>query len=173
MKHIALISVFCLSLVWLNSCHYDQEISSIKPVNWERRSVNHTLPDSGLQQGSSYLSVYSQIYSQSEHKKLNLTATVSMRNVNANDTIYIHSAKYFDTHGNLIRSYFSKSIFIRPMETVEIVIDQLDMEGGTGANFIFDWSKKEALNDPHFEAVMISSIGQQGLSFTTQGIKLN
>lgn len=173
MKNIALISVFCLSLVWLNSCHYDQEISSIKPVNWEKRSINYELTDSNMHSASSYLSVYSQIYSQSEHKKLNLTATVSIRNVNADDSVFIHSAKYFDTHGKLIRSYFKETIFIRPMETVEIVIDQLDMEGGTGANFIFDWARKEALNDPHFEAVMISSIGQQGLSFTTQGIKLN
>ena len=58
------------------------------------------------------------------------------------------------------------------METVEIVIDQDDNEGGTGANFIFDWKIKPDTNEPLFEAVMISTYGQQGLSFTTTGIRL-
>ena len=57
------------------------------------------------------------------------------------------------------------------METVEIVIDENDKEGGTGANFHFDWRIKPLSNEPLFEAVMISSFGQ-GLSFTTQGKRI-
>jgi len=55
------------------------------------------------------------------------------------------------------------------METVEIVIDEKDQEGGTGANFLFDWSIKPNSHEPYFEGVMISTSGQQGLSFTTEG----
>ena len=87
--------------------------------------------------------------------------------------IYITKAAYFDSQGNLIQSYFNKPIFIEPLETVEIVINELNQQGGTGANFMFDWSIEPKTSKPLFEAIMISTSGQQGLSFTTVGKELN
>ncbi|MDC6389905.1 DUF3124 domain-containing protein [Maribacter sp. PR1] len=161
-----------LLLLIFQSCKEKVEISSINPVDWEIRTIEFNLPDS-LPHGTTYLSVYSQIYSQTEHKTHDLTATVSIRNVNKADSVYINKAEYYNTKGNSIRTYFDKPIFIAPMETVEIVIDERDQEGGTGANFLFDWTIKPNSNDPIFEAIMISTSGQQGLSFTTQGKKIN
>ncbi len=169
MKQI--ISVLLMGLMFC-ACGEQQEISSVNPVNWERRTIDFPLSDS-LLTGTTYLSIYSQIYSQSEHKTHDLTATVSIRNTDLNDTIYIEKAEYFDTGGKSIRTYFESHIFLAPMETVEIVIDENDQEGGTGANFIFDWRAKADTNAPLFEGVMISTSGQQGLSFTTQGIRLD
>lgn len=153
-------------------CENQKEISSINPVNWEKRAVKNSLPDS-LISGASYLSVYSEIYSETEHATINLTATVSLRNINKKDTIYLESAEYYNTHGQLIRSYFKNPIFIAPLETVEIVIDERDKEGGSGANFIFDWKIQPNTHEPFFECAMISTYGQQGLSFTTQGVKIH
>ncbi len=158
-------------LLILASCTPREEISSIDPVNWEKRMIEIPNPDS-LASGTTYLSVYSQIYSQTEHRTHDLTATISLRNVNRKDTVYIEEAVYYDTHGTPIRNYFARPIFIAPMETVEIVIDEVDLEGGTGANFLFDWRAPLTGNAPLFEAVMISTSGQQGLSFTTQGVRL-
>jgi len=169
MKHLLRI----LLLVFVTqACHEEPELSSVNPVNWDKRTVTKTLGDS-LLHGTSYLSVYSEIYSQTEHRTHNLTATVSMRNTNRHDTIFINNAEYFNTHGHSIRTYLKSPIFIAPMETVEIVIDEQDQEGGTGANFIFDWSIKHTSNAPIFEGIMISTSGSQGLSFTTQGIRLS
>lgn len=159
-----------LVLIFL-SCEETLEVSSINPVNWEKRKVSLNTADS-LISGSTYLSVYSQIYSQTEHRTHNLTATISLRNMNVLDSVYINKAEYFDTKGQLIRTYFQNPIFIAPMETVEIVIDEQDQEGGTGANFHFDWTIKKGSNEPFFEGVMISTSGQQGISFTTHGQKL-
>jgi uncharacterized lipoprotein NlpE involved in copper resistance len=156
----------------IQSCKNKAEVSSINSVNWEKRTIKHNLKDS-LTHGATYLAVYSQIYSQTEHRTHDLTATISMRNANKLDTIYINKAEYFDTKGNPIRTYFNKPIFIAPMETVEIIIDEKDQEGGTGANFLFDWSIKQNTNEPFFEGVMISTSGQQGISFTTQGKRIN
>ncbi len=150
------------------SCRQSEEISSIDPEDWGKRTIQNLKLDS-LISGKTYLSVYSQIYSLTAHKQHNLTATISMRNTNEADTIYIEKAKYYDTDGVLIRNYFEGFIYIRPLETVEIVIDEYDKAGGTGANFIFDWKVKKGVEEPFFEAVMISTNGQQGLSFTTQG----
>lgn len=161
-----------LALLLVQACKEKTDISSISPVNWEKRTVQN-LPADSLLQGTSYLSVYSQIYSQTEHSTHDLTATVSMRNVNREDTIYIARAEYFNTEGNLIRTYFDQTIYIAPMETVEIIIDERDKSGGTGANFLFQWKVKPNTHQPLFEGVMISTSGQQGLSFTTQGQVLN
>ncbi|MFK7937384.1 MAG: DUF3124 domain-containing protein [Saprospiraceae bacterium] len=136
--------------------------------NWTERQIEIPTSDS-LVAGSTYLSTYSQIYSRSEHTTHDLTVTVSMRNVSRTDSLYITAADYFDTHGELIRTYLKKPIYLIPMETVEIVINEVDKAGGTGANFIFDWHAKPDTEKPHFEAVMISTYGQQGLSFVTHG----
>ncbi|UZR93033.1 DUF3124 domain-containing protein [Chondrinema litorale] len=154
----------------LFACEKDKEISSFNPVNWNKRSIELTQTDS-LIKGSTYLSVYSEIYSMSEHRTHTLTATVSMRNISSTDTVYVFHAEYYNTKGDLIRTYFDKPIFLQPLETVEIIIDEDDKDGGTGANFIFDWATKNDKIKPYFEAVMISESGQQGISFTTQGIK--
>lgn len=156
----------------LKACGNKNEISSINPVNWESRTADLTVMDS-LETGATYLSVYSEIYSLTEHRTHNLTATISMRNTNIADTIYILTAKYYDTEGTLIRNYFDKPIFISPMETVEIIINQTDKEGGTGGNFMFNWKIKPDSNEPLFDGVMISTSGQQGLSFTTEGKRVN
>lgn len=156
----------------INSCDNKKEISSIHQENWEKRTIGFKLNDS-LTSGSTYLAVYSEIYSQSQHRTQNLTVTVSMRNINLRDTVYVFKATYFDTKGKEIRSYLKKPIFLGPMETVEIIIDEIDKEGGTGANFLFDWKVGRNANEPFFEGVMISTSGQQGLSFSTQGRRIN
>ncbi len=167
MKYLSILFIFLLTL----SCQKEKGISSIDPINWNRKKVTYNLPDS-LTAGTTYLSVYSQIYSQTEHQLYDLTATISMRNTNRKDSIFIEKAEYFDTHGQLIRSYFNHTIFIAPMETVEIVIDEMD-QGGTGANFVFEWKIKPQTHEPLFEGVMISTSGQQGISFTTHGKRID
>ncbi|RMA57062.1 DUF3124 domain-containing protein [Ulvibacter antarcticus] len=163
---------FLLIIITLSACNEREEISSINPLNWEKRTANHIVKDiikDSLEIGETYLSIYSQIYSHSEHRTHNLTAMVSLRNTSDSDTIYITKAKYYDTKGKLLRNYFDKPIYLSPLETVEIIIDEFDLEGGTGANFIFDWKIPDNCPEPLFEAVMNSTLSQQGLSFTTIG----
>ena len=148
-------------------CEEHKEISSINPENWSKRSVDLSKKDS-LEYGKSYLSVYSQIYSFSQHQKFNLTAMISLRNTSDLDTIYLLKAEYYDTGGTSIRNYFKDPIYLAPMETTEIIIDHLDVEGGTGSNFIIEWKIPKDCPEPLFEGIMNSMQGTQGLSFTTQ-----
>lgn len=164
--------IYCgLIVVIILSCADRKEASSANSVNWDSRMIANPVSDS-LIHGITYLSVYSQIYSQTEHTTHDLTATISMRNTSLRDTLYIDKAEYFNTDGKSIRTYFDQTIFISPMETVEIVIDEIDKEGGTGANFLFYWQLKPGSHEPLFEAIMISTSGQQGLSFTSQGKRI-
>ncbi|MEH6514030.1 MAG: DUF3124 domain-containing protein, partial [Maribacter arcticus] len=59
-----------------------------------------------------------------------------------------------------------------PLETTAIIIDEMDVEGGTGSNFIFEWKSPIGSPEPLFEGVMNSTVGQQGLSFTTQSRRI-
>ena len=168
MKKFILLSFVAIALF---SCMEEKEISSINPENWSKRKITLNTKDS-LEYGKSYLSIYSQIYSSSEHKTHNLTAMVSLRNTSDIDTIYILKAEYFDTHGTSFRSYFNHPIYLAPLETTEIIIDEMDIEGGTGSNFIFEWNAPKDCPEPLFEGVMNSTVGQQGLSFTTQSRRI-
>ena len=168
MKKATLLILF-IALVF--ACDEQKEISSINPENWSKRTANLNTKDS-LEYGKSYLSIYSQIYSISEHKTHNLTAMISLRNTSDLDTIYILRAEYYDTHGKSVRKYFNQPIYLAPMETTDIIIDETDITGGTGSNFIFEWKIPKKCPEPLFEGVMSSTMGQQGLSFTTKAIRI-
>lgn len=135
--------------------------------NWSERKVAIEKVDS-LVNGKSYLSVYSQIYSLTQKQKYNLTGMVSLRNISDKDTIYLLRADYYNTEGLKVRTYFDYPIFVLPMETLEIVIAQADVEGGTGSNFLFEWKTPPNCPEPLFEGVMSSMQGTQGISFITQ-----
>lgn len=153
------------------SCNEKQEMSSINPENWSKRAINLPANDT-LEYGKSYLSIYSQIYSVSEHRTQNLTSMISIRNTSDLDTIYLLRAEYYDTHGKSVRKYVDFPIFLAPMETTEIIIDEIDISGGTGSNFIFEWKIPKNCPEPLFEGVMSSTMGQQGLSFITQAKRI-
>lgn len=152
------------------ACENAPRNNAPKSVSFEHKKVNLNTVDSTLQKGLTHLSVYSSIYSQTEHRTHNLTATVSMRNVNITDSLFITKAVYHDTKGEVIHTYFDYPVGLGPLETLEIVINEKEHLGGTGGNFIFEWYTPDNL--PHFEAVMISTSGQQGISFRTEGINL-
>lgn len=153
------------------SCKQNEEKKKIfVTYNWESKEMDISERNT-LVQGSTYLSVYSDIYDMTEKTKHLLTATVSMRNISSTDSVFISKADYYNTGGDLIRSYVTKSIFIKPLETLEIVIYRTDTLGGSGANFIFDWAATNEKMEPQFEAVMIWTTGTQGISFVTKGIK--
>ncbi|WP_397444614.1 DUF3124 domain-containing protein [Polaribacter sp. R77954] len=155
----------------LYNCSHKKEKDAINFENWSKRKVHAPLKDS-LEYGKSYLSIYSEIYSFTESKKISLTSMISLRNTSDLDTIYLLKAEYFDTEGESIRKYFDFPIFLKPLETAEIIIDEVDVTGGTGSNFIFEWKTPKHCPEPIFEAVMSSTMSQQGLSFITQSKRI-
>ncbi|WP_227806543.1 DUF3124 domain-containing protein [Algibacter lectus] len=169
--HTSKYLLIIFSALLFTSCNNETKMSSVSTENWSKRKVSKTLSDS-LEYGKSYLSTYSQIFSMSEHKTHNLTTMVSLRNTSDVDTIYVLSAKYFDTHGKHVRPYIGHAIFLAPMETCEIIIDEIDNSGGTGSNFVFEWKTPKDCPEPLFEAIMNSTVGQQGLSFATQARRI-
>jgi hypothetical protein len=165
-----LINILILVIV-LNSCGKETDKCVIKQVDWESR-ISEVKNFHDYFHSKTYLPVYSHIYHIHEHRTFDLTVTVSIRNISLTDTVFIKKADYYNTVGENIRQYIKHPIYLTPLETIEIVIEEQDVQGGSGANFVFDWAMKNDKNPPLFEAVMISTYGQQGLSFTTRGVQV-
>jgi hypothetical protein len=131
------------------------------------------IPDSLAFYDTTYVSIYSDIYSENRHTVFNLTATLSLRNTSFFDTIYISDVDYYNSAGEMIRRYLEKPIVLGPMQSMEYVVEEKDTTGGTGANFIVNWGSRNGGVKPLFEGVMISTNGQQGISFSTIGISIS
>ncbi|MFK8103713.1 MAG: DUF3124 domain-containing protein [Saprospiraceae bacterium] len=73
----------------------------------------------------------------------------------------------------MVRAYVDKTLRLKPMESIDYVVEEQDELGGTGANFIIVWGAKSKHLNPLFQGVMISTMGQQGISFITDGISIS
>jgi hypothetical protein len=118
-----------------------------------------------------YVPIYSEIYNRTKDAKILLTATLSIRNTSETDTLFLSRVDYFNTGGSLVRHYLDKSIYLKPLETIDYVIEEKDEEGGSGANFLIDWYANRPLN-PLFQAVMLGAVSNQAFSFTTEGVNI-
>ena len=120
-----------------------------------------------------YVPVYSDIYHLDGTKRFLLTATVSVRNISLKDSVYILNAVYNDSYGKQLRSFTAKSILLKPLESIEYVIEDAEDKGGAGASFILEWGGNKNSNQMLIQSVMIGTTGQQGISFTAKGEVIN
>ena len=117
-----------------------------------------------------YIPIYSDIYYVDSKHTFSLTATLSIRNTSFKDSIYVFSIDYYNSGGQKVRRYNESTLLIKPMESVEFVVENKDDTGGVGANFVVEWGAKPGAQKPYFQGVMIGTTSQQGISFTTEGI---
>ena len=119
-----------------------------------------------------FVSAYSHIYTQ-EGQPFRLTVTLSIRNTDPKYSLSIDSVRYFDTSGQLVRSFLDQPLTMAPLGTKEFLVEENNVEGGSGANFIVQWSSPQPnIGQPLIEAVMIGTSGQQGISFVSRGIEM-
>lgn len=116
-----------------------------------------------------YVPIYSHIYMVEPGRKMNLTATLSVRNTDLSQPIIVTAANYYDTNGKLVRKYLDKPIELGALAATEFVIAQEDVSGGSGAAFIVEWGAQKKTSTPVIEAVMINTSGNQGVSFISPG----
>ena len=98
-----------------------------------------------------------------------LTATLSVRNVSPRQPIVIESVHYYDSHGRAVREHLAKPAELAALASVEFVVKEADTEGGPGANFLVKWSGPTGVDEPLIEAVMLGRAGNAGISFTSVG----
>ncbi len=121
-----------------------------------------------------YVPAYSDIYYETEDKVTYLTVILSIRNISFNDTIYVDRIEYFSSSGKLLRSYIDKVLMLRPMESMEYIVESSEKEGGSGANFVVSYRAAEHIkNLPLIESVMMGNLDNYRFSFTSRGVEIN
>lgn len=118
---------------------------------------------------SVYVPIYSDIYLMDGSKTQQLTATLSIRNISFKDSIYVTSVNYYGSQGELIKEYTPSKILVKPMSSVEFVVEQAESKGGPGANFVVNWGAVRSANNPLIQAV-INNNSHASVSFVTYGI---
>lgn len=114
---------------------------------------------------SAYVPVYSHIYYDGGRPYL-LETTLSIRNVDPNEPVYISKADYYDTDGELSKRKVDRLIELDPLQTIEFLIERHDASGGSGANFIVEWhAADDRVHAPLIEAVMVGRSGTNAISF--------
>ncbi|MBN2213700.1 MAG: DUF3124 domain-containing protein [Bacteroidales bacterium] len=116
--------------------------------------------------------IYSDIYHIDGHRRFLLTSTLSIRSTTQKDSLFVFNIDCYDSKGNLLCVYIDSALILRPLESLEFVVEYDEKQGGAGANFIVNWGSYTDVSNPCIQAVMISTHGQQGVSFVTDGINL-
>ena len=130
------------------------------------------LPDLDIHQDV-YVPAYSNLYYEGDVRKTYFTVILSLRNITFTDSIYFDEIEYYDSEGKLLREFISKVLVLRPMESIEFIIESTDKKGGPGANFVVSYSGRSNLKNPPFiEAVMLGDIDGYGFSFSSPGIEI-
>ena len=114
---------------------------------------------------AAYVPVYSHIYYDGGRPYL-LETTLSIRNVDQNEPVYVSRVDYFDTAGKLSKRKLDRLVKLQPLQTIEFLIERQDASGGSGANFIVEWhAANRRVHAPVIEAVMVGRSGTNAISF--------
>ncbi|MDG4474581.1 DUF3124 domain-containing protein [Thiovibrio frasassiensis] len=132
--------------------------------------IGHAEGGTDLSEGQTiYVPAYSHIYVGNRENPFLLTVTLSIRNIDTKHPVTITAADYYDTKGKRIRKYLEQPVSLGPLESIRYVVPQKDKSGGSGANFIVEWTSTKAVNPLFVETIMIGAESQQGISFTSSG----
>lgn len=123
-----------------------------------------------------YLPIYSFIWygdrgSSGNAKQAPVSALVSIHNTDMSKTLNLLSANFFSTEGKLLRNFVPKPRLLKPMETVEILVQRNDTSGGSGANFVFQWeSTSGPMSPPLVQALHAEMQTNRAIAFTTDAV---
>ena len=121
---------------------------------------------------SLYLPVYSHLYhgdlDRSGKPGETLTsAHISIRNTDSSSSLKVSSARYYDTGGKLLKEYVPSPRSVPPLGTLELFVPHTDVTGGSGANFIIQWSADAPINPPLVEALHADIRASRSVVFIT------
>lgn len=108
---------------------------------------------------SLYLPIYSHLYHGDVNPKTGkpsetlVSSHVSIRNTDPRIPLQVTGARYYNTEGKLLREFLTQARSVPPLGTLELYVPRSDSSGGSGANFIIDWTAERPINPPLVEAL--------------------
>ncbi|HLO49254.1 MAG TPA: DUF3124 domain-containing protein [Kamptonema sp.] len=169
--------IFLLSTLLIVGCSSLElpQFSQPTPINLEntvQSSFKKVVLESdfkGKMGQTIYVPIYSHIYYENSEKSLDLAATLSIRNTDLTNPMIVTSVRYYDSAGNLLKAYLEEPVQLERLASIDFVVNRTDRKGGAGANFIVEWLSTKTISEPIVEAVMISAVGNQSISFVSRG----
>ncbi len=127
-----------------------------------------------LSQGQTvYVPVYSQVFFGDKARTFDLSATLSIRNIDVKGALRITKVGYYNQSGKHVRDFVDHPVDLQPWSSTRFFIKESDDTGGMEAFFIVIWQSDAPVIPPIIESVMIGAMGQQGVSFTSRGLPIN
>ena len=90
--------------------------------------------------GRTLIPLHSTLIGQGGVTRLNFSGALSIHNASATNVLAIEKIEYRSGSGQLIESYLNEPIYLKPYASLQVIIAQDDVRGGTGASFTVDWS---------------------------------
>ena len=146
--------------------------SSYTPPDLSAYAANDVDPAQLPTQQRVYVPVYSHVY-YAGGVPYSLETTLSIRNSDTERPVYLRAVDYFDTSGELVKHHLDQPIQLKPLQTIEFLVERQDSSGGSGANFLVDWSGVAQLNRPVIQTVTVGNMGTQGIAFVCTGVETN
>jgi len=156
-NHLKRIGVLLATILWLS-------VVILPAQSW-----SSTADIRLLQKQTVYVPVYSNVFSGPRKRPLQLEATLAIRSTDPVASLRITAIDYYDTGGKLVRRHLKQPQRLGPLASTDVHIEERDVSGGFGANFIVRWEADRVINAPIIECVMIGAAGGQGISFVSPG----
>ncbi|MBB1093238.1 DUF3124 domain-containing protein [Rhodopseudomonas pseudopalustris] len=119
--------------------------------------------------GSFYVPAYSSVSLSQGKARADFSVTLSIHNASETKPLVIRRVAYFDGSGKMVESYLKAPVALKPFATIEAFVPNLDVRGGTGANFVVDWAASGEIAEPVMEALMLGSFASGHYAFISQG----
>lgn len=119
-----------------------------------------------------YVPIYSEIPYGSGRGTYRLSATLAIRNTDTESGITIVRADYYDSDGKLLDKYVDKPVSLGPLDSHHFVVKESERKGGVGANFIVEWRSDSRVTSPLVQAVMLTDVSLQGITFLSDAVVL-
>lgn len=119
-----------------------------------------------------YVPVYSHIYAGGGKEYL-LETTLSIRNTDMDQSIVVTSIRYYDTDGRHLEEYLENPVILGPLASADFLVEDRNDLGGSGANFLVDWTAETAVTEPLIETVMIRMGGNRAFAFKSSGYPIS
>ncbi|RTL90746.1 MAG: DUF3124 domain-containing protein [Hyphomicrobiales bacterium] len=133
-----------------------------------------TAPEQKLvNQGRTFVPLHSTLIGQGGVTRLNFSGTLSIHNTSATNVLAVQQIDYRSGAGQLVESYLSTPIYLKPYASMQVTIAQDDVRAGVGASFTVDWATPAGADEPVVDAVMASFVGTRSYSFLSPGKRVS
>lgn len=123
--------------------------------------------------GRTLIPLHSTLIGQGGVTRLNFSGALSIHNASSTNVLAIDKIEYRNGSGQLIESYLSNPIYLKPYASLQVLIAQDDVRGGTGASFTVDWSTAEGSDEPLIEAIMTAFTGPHSYAIRSPGRRVS